>query len=68
MKKIYLVVLSVLCITPMAIADIPSTRYVDAAVEKRVSTEQTAEQTLHGKYVVSGTLEVETPRMPSEFQ
>ena len=59
--------LFILCGAGAAMANVSSTDYVDDAVSTRVSTEQSAKQTLQGQYTVSGVFEVETPKLPSEI-
>lgn len=41
------------------------TDYVDSKIEKTVSLEKAANQTMAGNYTVSGTLNVPTPPLPT---
>ena len=65
--KLLPVAFLLLCGTGSAFADLASTNYVKDSLATRVSTEQSAQQTLQGKYVVTGTFEVETPKLPTEI-
>ena len=53
-----------LCFPTTIFADIPSTAYVNGAVQTRVDTSESANQTMAGTYNVSGTMTVPTPPLP----
>lgn len=44
---------------------IASTKYVNTAIETRVDTSESSNQTLAGTYNVSGTMTVPTPPLPT---
>ena len=44
---------------------IPSTNYVNGAIETRVGISESTNQTLAGTYNVSGTMTVPTPPLPA---
>ena len=64
MSKSILVFFAVLFIACNARGDIVSKESMDSAISTKVSTEQSATQTLQGHYTVTGTFEVETPAFP----
>lgn len=47
------------------LAAIPSTNYVNGAIETRVGISESTNQTLAGTYNVSGTMTVPTPPLPA---
>ena len=62
-----------ICAPMSAMANIPSTEYVQqqiasqiaTAVSSKVDTSATANQTMAGTYTVSGTFNVSTPTLPT---
>ena len=56
---------SILFIACDASADLVAKSYMDSALSNRVSTDASANQTLQGHYTVTGTFEVETPKLPT---
>ena len=62
-----------ICAPISAMANIPSTEYVQqqiasqiaTAVSSKVDTSATANQTMAGTYTVSGTFNVSTPTLPT---
>jgi hypothetical protein len=49
----------------MTLGAIPSTKYVQGAIETRVGISESSNQTLAGTYNVSGTMTVPTPPLPA---
>ncbi len=49
----------------VASADIASTKYVNNAIDTKVDTSASANQTMAGTYTVSGVLIVPTPPLPT---
>ena len=64
MIKNIIAFLSLLFVAGRASANVADTNYVETAVSKTVSIEESANQTLQGRYTITGTLEVETPKLP----
>ena len=65
MSKTIIVCLSILFLAQHASAELAAKSYVDVSLSKMVSTEQSATQTLQGHYSITGTIEVETPKLPT---
>ena len=68
-----LLTLTLICAPMSAVANIPSTEYVQqqiasqiaTAVSSKVDTSASANQTMAGTYTVSGTFNVSTPTLPT---
>ena len=68
-----LLTLTLICAPMSAMANIPSTEYVQqqiasqiaTAVSSKVDTSATANQTMAGTYTVTGTLNAPTPTLPT---
>ena len=68
-----LLTLTLICAPMSAVANIPSTEYVQqqiasqiaTAVSSKVDTSATANQTMAGTYTVTGTLNAPTPTLPA---
>ena len=68
-----LLTLTLICAPISAMANIPSTEYVQqqiasqiaTAVSSKVDTSATANQTMAGTYTVTGTLNAPTPTLPT---
>ena len=68
-----LLTLTLICAPMSAVANIPSTEYVQqqiasqiaTAVSSKVDTSATANQTMAGTYTVTGTLNAPTPTLPT---
>ena len=68
-----LLTIFLICAPISAMANIPSTEYVQqqiasqiaTAVSSKVDTSATANQTMAGTYTVSGTFNVSTPTLPT---
>ena len=65
MAKAFFIFFSLLFITGEVLADVAAKSYVDSELSKAVSTQESANQTLQGHYTVTGTIEVETPKLPT---
>lgn len=67
MKSLFILTLCALCVgVSGARAAVPTQSYVDEKTITKVDTSQSTEQTMAGKYTVSGTLEVPTPKLPDD--
>ena len=68
-----LLTIFLICAPMSAVANIPSTEYVQqqiasqiaTAVSSKVDTSATANQTMAGTYTVTGTLNAPTPTLPT---
>ena len=64
-----LLITFLICAPMSAVANIPSTEYVQqqiaTAVSSKVDTSASANQTMAGTYTVTGTLNAPTPTLPT---
>mgnify|MGYP003293066763 CR=1 FL=1 len=64
--KYFVLVICIMMVAPVhAQVAVASQNYVNTATADKVSTSATANQTMAGNYVVSGSFKVPTPPLPS---